>query len=142
VVVAVRAAGRSLMSDSERPPFSPFEEWVDGRARELLGAGVRLRQRVVVTRAGGRTGCIVVGYRIVRRMEDGFEVILGASPSEEGRIDLSDLGNPEEALRAALEAAGMKVLPRPDGRGRRRKHAPGEDLTGTTSEPFEEVLAR
>lgn len=123
----------------EALPFSPYEEWIDFRARELLGSDVRLRQRIVTTRAGGRTGSLVVGYRIVRVQEDGYEVILGASPPEEGRIDLSDLGNPGEALRAALVAAGMKVMPL-DG-GKRRTHAPGEDLTGTTSEPFEEVLA-
>ena len=133
----MRAAGRWPLDSL---PFSSYEEWIDFRARELLGSDARLRQRIVVTRAGGRTGSLVVGYRIVRVHADGHEVILGSSPPEGGCIDLSDLGNPGEALRDALEAAGMKVLPL-DG-GKRRTRAPGEDLTGTTSEPFEEALAR
>ncbi|MCK6481247.1 MAG: hypothetical protein L6R43_14245 [Planctomycetes bacterium] len=121
----------------ETPPFSPFEEWVDRRARELLGADVRLRQRLVVTKAGGRTGCLVVGYRIVRVHPGGVEEMLGSSPPEGSRIDLSDLGNAEQALRAALEAAGMKVLPPKNGRPMRRP--PGADEGETTSETLEEA---
>ena len=124
----------------ERPPFSPFEEWIDFRARQLLGSDVRLRQRLVVTKAGGRTGCLPIGYRIVRVHEEGIEEILGSSPPEGRRIDLSDLGNPEEALRAALEAAGMKVLPRREN-GRPRRRPPGDADSGTTSEVLEGAAA-
>lgn len=88
---------------------TPLEEWVQARARALLGPGVWLSRRVVVTRAGPRTGSLVLGYRIGRRRADGSEEVLGMSPPGWAPLDLSTPGGPEAALEDALRrgAAGL-----------------------------------
>jgi hypothetical protein len=87
----------------DEPPPSHHENTALLRAKALLGSAVRLERRALRTKAGGKTGVLVYGYRVVRGGGgDGDAEVLGLSPPPGNSIDLSRLGTPEEALQDAL----------------------------------------
>lgn len=111
------------MSD---PAATSSEEWIQARAKALLGPGVRLTRRVVTTHAGPRTGVLVVGYRIVRRIpakegRPATEQVWGVSPSPGSPLDLSCPPSPEAALDDAIRR-------RAEGHGPYEDEVPGRDL--------------
>jgi len=95
--------GPSGETHVNEPPPTHQENTALLRAKALLGSAVRLERRSIRTQAGGKTGLLVYGYRIVRGGgSEGDLEVLGIAPPEGSSLDLSRLGSPEEALQDAL----------------------------------------